>query len=247
MIEYEPTDGGFLIKNIKLNEGLKIRIISGGLSIVLVATGFVLGKLDSKNNSFKSTNATIVSDDESMFGLGKLDSKNNSFPSTNSTVVSDNSEDFIKQYLSDYIEKREELENEIASLLEKKERLKNVETFNMEDLVVMENANVDNETNLYILCASGSGGICYEYHNNFKAWYRMHQGTDNHFDLCSNYIHFNECQPLFNYLTDEEIEALTINGGKITTLELDQILIRIRSEYQKQLSENNSLLQLSNN
>ena len=41
MIEYEPTDGGFLMKNIKLNEGLKIRIISGGLSIVLVATGFV--------------------------------------------------------------------------------------------------------------------------------------------------------------------------------------------------------------
>ena len=50
-----------------------------------------------------------------------------------------------------------------------------------------------------------------------------------------------------NYLTDEEIEALTINGGKITTLELDQILIRIRSEYQKQLSKNKSLLQLSNN
>ena len=50
-----------------------------------------------------------------------------------------------------------------------------------------------------------------------------------------------------NYLTDEEIEALTINGGKIKTIELDQILIRIRSEYQKQLSENKSLLQLSNN
>ena len=219
MIEYDLTEGEIEMKSIKINEKLRTRIISGGLSLVLVASGFCLGKLDSKNNnSSKPSNTTIVSEDE-----------------------------FVNQYLSDYIEKRDALEKKIASLLEQKERLQNVETFNMEDLVVMENSNVDNETNLYILRATGNGGICYEYHNAFQAWYRLHYESEKHYDWCLDYIHFDECQPLFNYLTDEEIETLTNNGGKITTLELDEILVRIRSEYQEQISENNHSRSITKN
>lgn len=215
------------MKNIKINEELRTRIISGGLSLVLVAFGFGLGKLDSKNNnSSEPSNTTIVSEDES---------------------VSISSDELVNQYLGDYIEKRDALEKEIASLSEQKERLQNVKTFNMEDLVVMENSNVDNETNLYILRATGNGGICYEYHNAFRAWYRMHPESGKHYDWCLDYIHFDECQPLFNYLTDEEIETLTDNGGKITTLELDEILTRIRSEYQEQISENNHSRSLTKN
>jgi len=206
------------MKNIKINDLLRTRIISGGLSLVLIASGFGLGKLDSKNSASESSNTTIISDDE-----------------------------LVNQYLGDYIEKRDALEREIASLLKQKERLQNVETFNMEELVVMENSNVDNKTDLYILRATGIGGICYEYHNDFRAWYKLHPNSGEHTDSCSNYIHFYECQPLFNYLTDEEIETLTNNGGKITTLELDKILARIRSEYQKQISEKNYSRNLINN
>ena len=50
------------MKNFKINEELKTRIISGGLSLILVATGFGLGKLDSKQNGSDTngnTNSTI--------------------------------------------------------------------------------------------------------------------------------------------------------------------------------------------
>lgn len=208
------------MKNIKINEKLRTRIISGGLSLVLVASGFGLGKLDSKNNSSSEPSETaIVSEDE-----------------------------LVSEYLDDYVAKRDTLEKEIASLQAQKEKLQNVETFDMEDLVVMENSNVDNENNLYILRTTDCGGICYEYHNEFKAWYRMHPESEEHTnDFCCQYIHFNESQPLFNYLTDEEIETLASNDGKITTLELDEILVRIRSEYQQQISENNYSKRLTNN
>ena len=81
------------MKNIKINEELKTRIISGGLSLVLVASGFGLGKLD-----FKKDNATE--------------------PSNPTTTVS--SDELVHQYLSDYIEQRDALEKEIDSLLEEK-------------------------------------------------------------------------------------------------------------------------------
>lgn len=204
-----------MMKNIKINEKLRTRIISGGLSVVLVATGFGLGKLDSKNNT--PSNTAIESEEE-----------------------------LVNKYLRNYVTKRDALEKEIASLQAQKEKLKGVETFDMQDLVVMENKNVNNESNLYILY--GVNSICEEYHNEFKAWYRLHPETEEHiYDRCLNYIHFNESQPLFNYLTDEEIETLRNNNGKITTPELDKILARIRAEYREQTLENNHSKSLTNN
>lgn len=208
------------MKNIKVNEELRTRIISGGLSLVLVASGFGLGKLDSKNNSSSEPSDTaIVSEDE-----------------------------LVNQYLDDYVAKRDALEKEIASLQAQKEKLQNVKTFDMDGLIVMENTNVNNESDLYILRATGTSGICYEYHDEFKAWYRLHPETEEHiFDVCHEYIHFNEYQPLFNYLTDEEITTLSNNSGEISTLELDEILARIRFEYKQQISENNHSRSLTNN
>lgn len=207
-----------MMKNIKINEKLRTRIISGGLSVVLVATGFGLGKLDSKNNT--PSNTAIESEEE-----------------------------LVNKYLRNYVTKRDALEKEIASLQAQKEKLKGVETFDMQDLVVMENKNVNNESNLYILYSDGvPTDICEEYHNEFKSWYRLHPETEEHtHDVCVGYIHFNESQPLFNYLTDEEIETLRNNNGKITTPELDKILARIRAEYREQTLENNHSKSLTNN
>ncbi len=213
------------MKNIKINNELKTRIVSGGLSLALVAGGFGLGKLVSKNNSLSEPSTTsIVSEEE----------KNKN-------------EEIVNEHLDDYIAKRDSLEQEINDLLKQKKQLQNVQTFDMADLIVMENTNVNNESDLYILCTTHIGGIYDEYHDDFTAWYRMHPDSDKHSEICANYIHFDECQPLFNYLTDEEIKTLTINGGKVTTLELDQILVRIRSEYKKRSSKNNSSLMLTNN
>lgn len=205
------------MKNIKINEKLMTRIVSGGLSLVLVASGFALGKLDSKNNSSsKDNNAS--------------------------------SDEFVNEYLEDYITKRSTLEQEIEKLLKQKEELQNSKTFDVNDLIVIEHTTADSQSDLFILHSSGTGGIYFEYHNNFKAWYKLHDYTEEHVQsFCSEYVHFNEGEPLFNYLTDEEIEKITGNGGKITTLDLDQILNRMRNEYQEQLSQKNYSRSLTNN
>ena len=205
------------MKNIKKNEKLMTRIVSGGLSLVLVASGFALGKLDSKNNSSsKDNNAS--------------------------------SDEFVNEYLEDYITKRSTLEQEIEKLLKQKEELQNSKTFDVNDLIVIEHTTADSQSDLFILHSFGTDGIYYEYHNNFKAWYKLHDYTEEHVqDFCSEYVHFNEGEPLFNYLTDEEIEKITGNGGIITTLDLDQILNRMRNEYQEQLSQKNYSRSLTNN
>ena len=113
------------------------------------------------------------------------------FPNVNSTLLSGDIGKANKHKQSTVNEKIKAVE----------EKLQNVETFNMADLVVMENTNVNNESTLYILRATNNGGICHEYHNEFDAWYRLHPDSEEHkYDLCDRYIHFNESQPLFNYL-----------------------------------------------
>lgn len=192
------------MKNLQINKKLKDRIISGSLSIILVASGVALGKLDSKkNNSSKS--------------------------------------DALDEYLNEYIEKRSALEEEIDSLLQQKEELKNSETFNISDLIVIEyNNEKNNQTNLYI-CKHDAGQLYHEYHNEFQAAYGLHLDTDEHIcNACTSLVHFYEGQPLFNYLTDEEIDKIDKNDGEIATLELDEILKRIRVEYKEQAIENNN-------
>lgn len=202
-----------------LNEKLKTRIIMGGLTLALATGGgYVLGKLDSKNNT-SSSNAI--------------------------------SNELVNEYLEDYITKRSTLEKDIEKLLKQKEELENSETsktFDVDDLIVIEHTKANNQSDLYILCYNGNGGIYSEYHDNFVAWYRLHDHTEEHIhDFCPKYVHFNEGQPLFNYLTNEEIEKTIRNGGEITMLDLDQILNRIRNEYIEQLSEKNYSRSLTSN
>lgn len=183
-------------KLAKIDETLRTRIVSGGLSLILLVTGFGLGKLDSKRNN-------------------------------NSTIDEDN-------YLEDYIEKREELEKEIASLSEEKEKLEDVVYYNIENLIVIEYPNVDNESELYILRTyqNYSGLEAYD----FQTKIYVHT-TDSRYYGDSDHagcIFVSEYQPLFNYLTEEDKELLTKNDGQFTNLELDDILTRIRFEYHQQ-------------
>lgn len=165
------------------------------------------------------------------YGLGKLDSKND-------TSIA-REDELAKEYLSAYVEERKALEKEIASLNAQKEKLQRDSTFEMSDLIVIENTNVNGETEIYILRHS-CDDIYREYHNNFRAFYRLHSDNEEHESyICNQVVHFDEGQPLFNYLTNEEIARLSINGGEITTSELDEILIRLRNEYHEQKESNN--------
>lgn len=107
----------------------------------------------------------------------------------------------------------------------------NANDFDIHDLVVIENASLNQARDLYIMQATEDDEILYEYH----------------IDFCASNINRDEMQPLFNYLTEEEKEMIATNNGKVTTLELDTILTRIRSEYQKQSIQANPSLKLIDN
>ena len=163
-------------------------------------------------------------------------------------ALSDDDNISFDEYLEEYIEERSALEKEIDTLMKQKEALENSKTFDVDDLIVIEHTNVDSESNLFILSSSYGDGIYREYHDDFKAWYKLHEPTNEHtFDFCCEYVHFDEGQPLFYYLNDEEITKISRNGGKTTTSDLDLILGRIRREYQEQLSEDKSLQKIANN
>lgn len=213
------------MKNVKINQELRNRIISGGLSVVLVMSGFAMGKVDSKRN---------ISSDETEFATEIA------------TETNDNTDEVVDRYLSNYISERNSLEEEIKNLKEKKEKLQNVEEFDIDDLIVMENVNDKGESNLYILHNySNSPDTYFEYHHLFKAWYRMHPYHQEHIlDFCPTYVHFDEGEPLFNYLNDEEINKLTENDGVFTTIELDEILNRLRNEYKQNQEKEHSKKQL---
>lgn len=172
----------------KIDETLRTRIVSGGLSLILLVTGFGLGKLDSKRN--------------------------------------DNIKD---NYLEDYIAKREELEQEIASLSEAKDKLEDIKNYRCDKLIVIEHLNEYNETELYILVPDRVG-----YYYDYQTEIQAHHDASCSYKKHLGWIHFTEFQPLFDYLTEEERNILKDNDGEFSTLELDNILARIRFEYHQQ-------------
>ena len=187
---------------MKVNEKLVKRLAAGGVGITIFFTGFGLGKC-----SYKI---------ESLFN------KNNN--KSESKTIDD--------YLAEYVEKRDSLEREIADLTKQKQSIINSKTFNLYELTVIENENVKGEKNLYILYSYDTSPIYYEYHDDFVAYYNLHEYTTEHVQpFCSKYVHFYEGRPLIEYLSDEQISTISKNGGTITTEQLDEILYSIREEY----------------
>ena len=200
------------MKNLNISKDLQNKIIGGGLSFAILVTGYAMGKANFNN--------TEISDVKSK-------------------------EEITREYLDEYIKQRSSLEKEIDELIEQKEKLQNNETFNLDELIVVTPTEDNKLDNLYILKYDGTSGIGKEYHNEFKAWYNVHKYTIEHvYYWCPEYVHLyksNEIKLLYNYLTDEEIEKINLRGGEITTLELDEIENRLRSDYQKNISESNQL------
>lgn len=202
------------MKNFKMNERLKNRIISSGLSLVLFTSGFALGKLNSKIDS-------------------------SAFTKIYQESISKNDE-LVDEYLDEYIKKRSTLEKEINDLYEQIDHLKNSRTFNIKKLMVIECTDINGQNNLYILeCQNGIYDSCREYHHLFRAIY-CSKGNNcvpekNHESIDT--VYFHEGKLLLYYLTSEEEKNISQNSGKITISELDTILNRIRTEYQEQSLE----------
>ena len=169
------------------------------------------------------------------FGLGKYSYKIESLFKNNDKSESKT----IDDYLAEYVEKRDSLEREIADLTKQKQSIINSKTFNLYELTVIENENVKGEKNLYILYSSDTSPIYYEYHDDFVAYYNLHEYTTEHVQpFCSKYVHFYEGRPLIDYLSDEQVSTISKNGGTITTEQLDEILSSIREEYKNNENQN---------
>lgn len=168
-----------------------------------------------------------------VYGVSNLLSSTVSNKQVNITNNQENNlDDLLNQKLEEYVSRRKLLEQEIKDLEKKKENLKVQEKYALKDLVVMENRNISNDTSLYILKEETVSGIYEEYHHNFHAWYKMHEEGE-HTDICGTYIHFDECYPLFNFLTEDELHEASENNGIFTTSGLDKISERINKEYKE--------------
>lgn len=128
-------------------------------------------------------------------------------------------EEALDEYLVPYIKKRDALEQEIASLEEEikeleeqKEKLQNEDTFNIKYLDVMVTSYDGNSSELFIT------DIRVEYHGLFIR------------DSLPSFS-YDESYDLFNFLTEEEITKFTQTDGRITTSQLDEILVRLRENY----------------
>lgn len=207
------------MKNINISSKMRERIITGGLSLVLLTGGFALGRASSNNNT-NEDNVNTKSHNE-----------------------------IAKEYLDEYIEQRSSLENEIDKLIKQKENLQNElssqkektnETFYLADLIVIKPTEKNNLSDIYIL--DNNGGDTYkEYHNYFKA---VACEDNNNYEVWYNgkeYVFFWEYENLFNYLTDDELSSVAANDGAVTTLELDEIEKRLRNDYQEEKTESNKL------
>lgn len=142
-------------------------------------------------------------------------------------------DEIISEALQEYEQKRNELEKEINKLKKQKEELENENIFDLKELILGEIEENDGSKELYIFKYSHNGGIVYEIHEDFNAWINFHSLSKEHYDFCAEYYHLQQedTSLLALSLTDEELEKININGGKITTSEADKILERLRKEY----------------
>lgn len=204
--------GGILMKNLKINEKFKAKILLGGLSIVLITSG--IGCNNKKNISPDTTNNSMVQEALSDY----IEERDN-----------------LKKEIKSLKEEKKSLETEIAEL-------ENSETFDIENLIVLENSNINDQSHLYILDnpTMNSFGIYEEYCDTFQAFYNLHEyDVENHVHgFCPQYVHFydNEAKPLFEYLNDQEIKEIGKLGGQVTTQYLKGIEKRINQEYQQKMN-----------
>ena len=242
------------MKNVKINRKLITRIVAGGLGLVLFTTGFIAGKLSSKNNnSYKSNTTSIINDHKDLVPI--------------------DTDKRIENYLENCFEEANKQKKQLPNLSEDEISTQNNEIFNIKNLFVLENANKNNQVDFYILNASNDDGqICEYYENDAVDSHIIHvpKGINRYttyeycldFEECWNlYLdidydeypewpgldYCNNCQPLFNYLTNSEIQTITNDNGQISKINLEKILNRIRTEYKQNLSKNNHSRSLINN
>lgn len=151
----------------------------------------------------------------------------------NSNTENHVTESYVVEALNEYEERRNKLQDEIDELEKQKEQLLNERTYKLDNLILGE-VEINNSKELYIIDVNGSTDIYDEIHNDFKVVCNWHSSDrSNHYEFCGKYIHLyqEDITPLAISLTDEELEEIRNNDGKLTTSQADKILERLRKEY----------------
>lgn len=236
-----------MIKNLKLTEDFKKKIVAGGLGLVLMTSTGALGV--SIHNAKEIKKLT----------------KQTSVPANAITDV-----DFDK-YLTEYKTEKEKLEKDIADLKQQKEELQNAadKELNLIDLYVIKIKKYDSEEYRVIIrdeqisrvdnyfAALGTDGIdvndeaaysmlidkfrpdeiyIYTYseiHGDFRA---VSSQTIND-PLVEDYVRFDEVMPLSLYLTEDEANQMVFKNeyfgtNSIYLSDVDAVLDRINGKEQ---------------
>lgn len=234
-----------MIKNLKLSEDFKKKIVAGGLGLVLMTSTGALGVSIHNAKEIK-----------------KL---------TNQTSVPANAITDIDKYLTEYKTEKEKLENDIADLKQQKEELQNTadKELNLIDLYVIKIKKYDSEEYRVIIrdeqisrvdnyfAALGTDGIDV----NDEAAYSMiidkfrpdeiyiYTYSEIHGDfravssqtikdpLVEDYVRFDEVMPLSLYLTEDEANQMVFKNeyfgtNSIYLSDVENVLARLNGKEQ---------------
>ena len=234
-----------MIKNLKLSEDFKKKIVAGGLGLVLMTSTGALGVSIHNAKEIK-----------------KL---------TNQTSVPANAITDIDKYLTEYKTKKEKLENDIADLKQQKEELQNDtdKELSLIDLYVIKVKKQDNEEYRVITRDEQISRIDY-YIDSIDNYYatqidksdflkllekikpdedHIYTYSEIHGDfravssqtvkdpLVEDYVRFDEIMPLSLYLTEDEANQMVFKNeafgtNSIYLSDVDAVLDRINGKEQ---------------
>lgn len=232
-----------MIKNLKLSEDFKKRIVAGGLGLVLMTSTGALGvSIHNAKEIKKLTNQTSVS----------------------ASTITD-----VDKYLTEYKTEKEKLENDIADLKKQKEELQNAadKELNLIDLYVIKVKKQDSEEYRVITRDEQISRIDYYIDNNYyatqmdksdylKLLERFKPDEDYIYTYCEihgdfravssqtvndplvgDYVRFDEIMPLSLCLTEDEANQMVFKNelfgtNSIYLSDVDTVLNRINGKEQ---------------
>ena len=129
----------------------------------------------------------------------------------------------LKIFLEESIDEQEELKKEINRLNDTE--LSILISYPLDDLIVADFHQMSEIKETYVL--ENCGFYYREIHGYFNAYYE----TDAlRFNYPEEYYSFSEGTPLFQSMTEEELNKCAMNNGQISVQEIDKVLDRITEE-----------------
>ena len=129
----------------------------------------------------------------------------------------------MKSNLEESIDEQEELKKEINRLNDTE--LSMLISYPLDDLIVADFHQMSEIKETYVL--ENCGFYYREIHGYFNAYYEL---DAQRYNYPEEYYSFSEGTPLFQSMTEEELNKCAMNNGQISVQEIDEVLDRITEE-----------------